>query len=143
MEVYEKKMGRVFRLELKKGEDLLAELSNFVRQQKIQEASILIHGAMGAGEIVTGFLSDTPGDSNVRMLGQKREFFGVGNLTWPAKKPGSLRRQAIAWDEPQPYPHFHLAFGPDVGKAQQEVLVGHLGNGIVDPAITVLLHELL
>jgi len=143
MEVYEKKMGRVFRLEFAKGENILAELSDFARKKGIKEASLSVAGAIGEGEIVTGFLSTKEGDSNVKRLGQKREFLGVGNLTWPAKKPSSMRRLAIPWDEPQPYPHLHLVFGPDVGKEQKEILVGHLEKGVVDPAITVLLYELL
>ena len=143
MEVYEKKMGRVFRLELKKGENFLAEISSFARQKGIKEASIFVHGAIGEGEIVTGFLSAKEGDSALRKLGQKREFVGVGNLTWPAKKPSSMARESISWDEPQPYPHFHLVFGPDVGKEQKEILVGHLTKGLIDPATTVLLYELL
>ena len=143
MEVYEKKMGRVFRLELKKGENFLAEISNFARQKGIKEASIIVHGAIGEGEIVTGFLSTKEEDLSVRKLGQKREFMGVGNLTWPARKPSSMAGEPVSWDEPQPYPHFHLVFGPDVGREQKEILVGHLLKGLIDPATTVLLYELL
>ena len=143
MEVYEKKIGRVFRFEFTKGENLLAELSNFVRKQGIREASLFVFGAIGEGEIITGFLNTKEGDTHLRDLGQKREFIGLGNLTWPAKKPSSMSRQSLSWDEPQPYPHLHLAFGPDVGKEQKEVLVGHLEKGVVNPALTVLLYELL
>ena len=143
MEVYEKKIGRVFRFEFKKGENLLGEIANFARQKEIKEASLFIHGAIGEGEIVTGFLSPQKEELSVRRLGQKREFMGVGNLTWPAKKPSSMARESVSWDEPQPYPHLHLVFGPDVGKEQKEILVGHLTKGLIDPATTVLLYELL
>ena len=143
MEVYEKKIGRVFRFEFKKGENLLGEIANFARQKEIKEASLFIHGAIGEGEIVTGFLSTQEEDLSVRRLGQKREFMGVGNLTWPAKKPSSMARESVPWEEPQPYPHLHLVFGPDVGKEQKEILVGHLTKGLIDPATTVVLYELV
>ena len=143
MEVYEKKIGRVFRFEFAKGENLLAELANFARKEGIREASLSIVGAIGEGEIITGFITTTEGDSRVQKLGQKREFFGVGNLTWPAKRPLSMARLGMPWNEPQPYPHLHLTFGPDVGEELKENLVGHLEKGLVNPAATVLLYELL
>jgi len=143
MEVYEKQIGRVFRFEFAKGENLLAELANFARKEGIREASLFVVGAIGEGEIITGFRTTTEGDSKVQELGQKREFFGVGNLTWPAKRPLSMARLGVPWDEPLPYPHLHLTFGPDVGEEQRENLVGHLEKGFVNPAATVLLYELL
>jgi len=143
MEVYKRKIGRVFRLEFKEGDNLLAEISDFVRKEGIQEASLSILGAIGEGEIVTGFLSPKAGSSALRNLGRKREFFGVGSLTWPAKPPQSAIRKGIPWDKPNPHPHLHLSFGPDVGEEQKEVLVGHLDKGIAAGSITILLYELL
>lgn len=139
MEVYEKKMGRVFRLQFTKGEDLVTELNNFARKQGIKEASLLVIGAILDGQITTGFINMEKGAR--RGLGQKREFFGLGNLTWPAKKPSAVK-DPVAWDEPQPYSHLHLSFGPDVGEEQKEVLVGHLHKGLTS-GVTVLLQELL
>jgi predicted DNA-binding protein with PD1-like motif len=138
MEVYEKKAGRVFRMEFTKGEDLLAEINNFARKQKIKEASLLVVGASMDGQITTGFISME--QSARRGLGQKREFFGLGNLTWPVKRPAFMPKDP--GDEPQPYPHLHLTFGPDVGEEQKEILVGHLHNGLAFGA-TVILQELL
>jgi len=143
MEVYEKKIGRVFRFEFAKGENILAELGNFARKERIKEAALSIVGAIGEGAIITGFRTTAEGDSKVQDLGQKREFFGVGNLTWPAKRPQSMARLGVVWNEPQPYPHLHLTFGPDVGADQKENLVGHLERGLVNPAATVLLYELV
>jgi len=34
MEAFQKKMGRIFRLEFKKGDNLLGELSNFARKRR-------------------------------------------------------------------------------------------------------------
>jgi predicted DNA-binding protein with PD1-like motif len=143
MEVHERKIGRVFRLEFKEGDNLLAEISAFVQKEGIREASLSILGAIGEGKIVTGFRSEKAGSSNLRSLGRKREFFGVGSLTWPAKPPLSAIRQGISWDQPRPHPHFHLSFGPDVGEEQKEVLVGHLEMGIAAGSITILMYELL
>ncbi len=140
MEVYEKKAGRVFRLEFAKGEDLLAGINDFARKQKIKEASLLVVGASMDGQITTGFLSME--QSARRALGQKREFFGLGNLTWKAKTPAFMPKDAGAAEGPQPYSHLHLTFGPDVGEEQKEVLVGHLRNGLAFGA-TVILQELL
>jgi len=143
MEVYEKKIGRFFRFEFKKGENVLAELGNFARKQGIKEACLSVVGAIQEGEIVTGFKNPNGGawDSKLQKIG-KREFFGVGNLTWPAKPPKSMIRQAVPWDEPQPYPHLHLAFGHDVGEEEQGALVGHLQQGLAS-GITVLMFELV
>ena len=143
MEAHEKKVGRVFRFEFAKGENLLTELSNFARTHGIREASLFVFGAIGEGEIITGFLSNKEGHMNLRGLGEKREFVGLGNLTWPPQKPSSMSGQSGSWDGPQPYPHLHLVFGPDVGNEQKEVLMGHLDKGMVNPASTVLLYELL
>lgn len=138
MEVFEKKVGRVFRLQFAKGENLVAELNAFARDRGIKEASLVVIGAILDGQITTGFLNLEKGAR--RGLGQKREFLGVGNLTWPAKKP-SVLKDAAAW-EPQPYAHLHLSFGPDVGEEQKEVLVGHLHDGLTS-GVTVILQELL
>ena len=143
MEVYQRKIGRVFRLEFKEGDNLLAEISSFVQKEGIQEASLSILGAIGEGKIVTGFQSEKEGSSALRSLGRKREFFGVGSLIWPAKPPSSAIRAGIPWDKPRPHPHLHLSFGPDVGEEQKEVLVGHLDKGIAAGSITILLYELL
>ncbi len=139
MEVFEKKIGRVFRLQFKQGDDLMLEINNFVRKQGIKEASLLLVGAILDGKITTGFIK--MGEGARRGLGQKREFFGVGNLTWPVKKPAVLK-DTVTWEEPQPFCHLHLGFGPDVGENQTEVLVGHLHNGITS-GVTVILQELL
>ena len=139
MEVFEKKVGRVFRLQFTKEEDLLDAINNFARTQGIKEASILVVGAILDGLITTGFIK--PGEGARRGLGQKREFFGIGNLTWPAKKPAPIKGP-VGWDEPQPYCHLHLSFGPDLGEEQKEFLVGHLHKGITSGA-TVILQELL
>jgi predicted DNA-binding protein with PD1-like motif len=145
MEAYQKKMGRIFRLEFEKGNNLLGELSNFARKENIKEASLFVLGAIGDGHITTGFISlketEKGRDSNIRNLGEKRECLGLGNLTWPAKKPLAIK-DPIPWDEPQPYPHLHLLFGPDVGKDQKELLTGHLHKGIAS-GVTVLLYELV
>jgi predicted DNA-binding protein with PD1-like motif len=143
MEVHESKMGRVFRFEFEEGENFLVEISSFARKQNIREASLVVLGAILDGEIVTGFKNTHggPWDSTLQALG-RREFFGLGNLTWPVKPPKSMIRQAVSWDEPQPYPHFHLAFGPDVGEQEKKNLVGHLEKGL-SYGVTVLLYELL
>ncbi len=143
MEVQEKKMGRFFRFEFADGEDILAGLSGFARQKGIREASLFIVGALQEGEVVTGFknLNGGPFDSEVEKFG-RREFLGLGNLIWPAKPPKTMVRKGVAWDEPQPYPHFHLVAGPELGEKARGNLVGHLEKGLAF-GVTVLMYELI
>jgi len=143
MEVQERKMGRFFRFEFADGEDILAGLSGFARKKGIREASLFIVGALQEGEVVTGFknLNGGPFDSEVERFG-RREFLGLGNLTWPAKPPKTMVRKGAAWDEPQPYPHFHLVAGPELGEKERGNLVGHLEKGLAY-GVTVLLYELI
>ena len=143
MEVQERKMGRFFRFEFADGEDILAGLSGFARKKGIREASLFIVGALQEGEVVTGFknLNGGPFDSEVEKFG-RREFLGLGNLTWPAKPPKTMVRKGAAWDEPQPYPHFHLVAGPELGEKERGNLVGHLEKGLAY-GVTVLMYELI
>ncbi|MFH1857501.1 MAG: DUF296 domain-containing protein [Candidatus Omnitrophota bacterium] len=143
MNVYEKKIGRFFRFEFTNGEDILALLSGFAREKGIREASLLIVGAMQEGEAVTGFknLNGGPFDSELEKF-KKREFLGLGNLIWPEKPPKSMVRKGVSWDEPQPYPHFHFAAGPQLGEKERGNLVGHLEKGLAS-GVTVLLYELI
>ena len=143
MEVQERKMGRFFRFEFADGEDILAGLSGFARKKGIREASLFIVGALQEGEVVTGFknLNGGPFDSEVERFG-RREFLGLGNLTWPAKPPKTMVRKGAAWDESQPYPHFHLVAGPELGEKERGNLVGHLEKGLAY-GVTVLMYELI
>lgn len=141
MEVYEKKIGRFFRFEFSDDEDILAGLSAFAGEKGIREAALFILGAMQAGEAVTGFKNLNGGafDSALEKFG-KREFLGLGNLTWPIKPPKTMVRKGVSWDEPHPYPHFHFVAGPQLGERGN--LVGHLENGFAY-GVTVLLYELI
>ena len=143
MEVHEKKIGRVFRFEFADGEDILSALSDFAREKGIREASLFILGAIQKGEAVTGFKNLNGGafDSELAGFG-RREFLGLGNLSWPTKPPKSMVRKGVRWDEPQPYPHFHFVAGPEPGGEKRENLVGHLEKGLAY-GVTVLLYELV
>ena len=143
MKVYEKRIGRFFRFEFADGEDILAELSGFAREKGVREASLFIIGAMEEGEAVTGFknLNGGPFDSELEVFG-KREFLGLGNLTWPAKPPKTMVRRGVPWDEPQPYPHFHFVAGPQLDQKERGNLVGHLEKGLAY-GVTVLMYELI
>ncbi len=140
MEIHEKKLGRIFRLKFTQGEDFFTEITKFARERDVKEASLFIIGALDHGQMITGFLSTKGYDVNRRAVGH-REFFAVGNLTWPAKPPPAVEETA-GWQTPQPYAHLHLALGPDVGVEQKEVLVGHLSKALAK-GIFVDLYELL
>jgi len=140
MEIHEKKLGRVFRLRFTRGEDFFAEISKFAREKGIKEASLFVIGALEDGQMITGFSSAEGYNVNRRAVGH-REFFAVGNLTWPVKRPQAVDENE-SWEKPQPYAHIHLSLGPDVGIEKQEVLVGHLSKGIAR-GMFVDLYELL
>jgi len=140
MEVRVNKIGRVFTCHLTQGEEILAEISNLARKYQIKGASFFVLGAIGEGKITTGFIRDREKDSKpIQDLGLKREVLGIGSLSWSAKKPEAIR-EAVPWEGPQPYPHLHLVFGPDVGVEEKEILVGHLQKGLAS-GVTVLLYE--
>ena len=141
MEIEERKLGRVFRLKFVRGENFFDTLHQFAREKQIKEASLFVLGAFEEGRMITGFRSAEGYDVSRRPLGQKREFFALGTLTWPAKQPGAVEED-VPWDKPQPYAHIHMAVGPDVGEEQKEVLVGHL-SGALAVGIVVDLYELL
>ena len=129
MDVQEKRIGRVFRASLKKGEDFFEEIYKLAEKEDIQEASLFVIGALSEGRMITGF-KNIEGDLDRRELGNKREFFAVGNLTWPSERPNAVP-ETVAWDKPRPYAHFHLALGPDVGATAPETLVGHLDKASI------------
>lgn len=141
MEIQEKKLGRVFRLKFTRGENFFDALHKFAREKEIKEASLFVLGAFEDARMITGFRSAEGYDVSRRSLGQKREFFAFGTITWPAKQPAAVEED-VPWEEPQPYAHIHMAVGPDVGEEQKEVLVGHL-SGALSIGILVDLYELL
>ena len=140
MDVQERKIGRVFRATLKKGEDFFEEIYKLAEQENIREASLFVIGALSGGRMITGF-KNIEGDLDRRDLGQKREFFAIGNLTWPTERPNAVP-QTVPWEKPQPYAHFHLALGPDVGATDPQTLVGHLDDASIVGAF-VDIYELL
>ena len=140
MDVVEKKIVRVFRANLKQGEDFFGEMYKLAEKEGIQEASLFVIGALSAGRMITGF-KNIEGELDRRELGQKREFFAIGNLTWPSERPNAVP-ETVAWDNPRPYAHFHMALGPDVGATDVETLVGHLDEAAIVGAF-VDIYELL
>jgi predicted DNA-binding protein with PD1-like motif len=140
MDVQEKKIGRVFRVRLKMGEDFFEEIYKLAEKEDIREASLFVIGALNGGRMITGF-KNIEGDLDRRDLGQRREFFAIGNLAWPAERPNAVP-ETVAWDKPRPYAHFHLALGPDVGASDPETLVGHLDEASIVGAF-VDIYELL
>jgi len=140
MDVQEKKIGRIFRASLNKGEDFFEEIYRFAEKEGIREASLFVIGALSEGRMITGF-KNMAGALDRRELGQKREFLAIGNLSWPSERPNAVPK-TVPWEKPRPYAHFHLALGPDVGATDPETLVGHLDNASIVGAF-VDIYELL
>ena len=140
MEVEEKKIGRIFRASLKQGEDFFEEIYKLAEKENIREASLFVIGALSTGRMITGF-KNMEGELDRRELGQKREFFAIGNLSWPTERPNAVPEN-VPWEKPRLYAHFHLALGPDVGATNPETLVGHLDKASIVGAF-VDIYELL
>jgi len=127
MHVDERKLGRIFQLEFGEDEDFFGELNNFVKEKNIRSGSVFVLGAMSTVDIVAGFRSADRHDSDRRhFVDDRREFSGVGNITWLEKPPATLGN--VTWSEPQPYVHIHITLSGGVGKTE-EVLIGHLKGG--------------
>ena len=115
-------------------------MNKLAEQENIREASLFVIGALSEGRMITGF-KNIAGDLDRRELGKKREFFAIGNLSWPSERPNAVP-ETVSWDTPRPYAHFHLALGPDVGATDPETLVGHLDKASIVGAF-VDIYELL
>jgi predicted DNA-binding protein with PD1-like motif len=129
MDVQEKRIGRIFRASLKEGEDFFEEIYKLAEKEDIREASLFVIGALSEGRMITGF-TNLEGDLDRKELGRKREFFAIGNLSWPSERPNAVP-ETVAWEQPRPYAHFHLALGPDVGASDPQTLVGHLDKASI------------
>ena len=114
MDVQEKKIGRVFRASLKQGEDFFEEIYKLAEKEGIREASLFVIGALSAGRMITGF-KNSEGDLYRRELGQKREFFAIGNLDWPSERPNAVP-DTVPWEKPRPYRPFSSGTGSGCGR---------------------------
>jgi predicted DNA-binding protein with PD1-like motif len=126
MRVHERKIGRIFQLSFGEDDDFLGELNRFVKEKNIRAGSVFIFGAMSTTDMVAGWRSTDRSDSDRRHFDDRREFLGVGDITFLEKPPPALGD--VTWSEPQPYIHIHIALSGGVGKTE-EVLVGHLSGG--------------
>lgn len=129
MQATERRMGRVFHLRFEPGDDFYGEFNRFVKEKNIRVASVFVFGAMNTMDMITGFKSMKGYDVDRRHFDDWRELVGLGNISWPDKPPAALG-EGIAWKEPQPYVHIHMAVSGAPGKTE-EVLTGHLSGGLV------------
>ena len=57
MKVIERKMGRVFHLQLEAGDDFFSNVNPFVKEKNIRAGSVFIFGALREMDMITGFRS--------------------------------------------------------------------------------------
>ncbi len=126
MRAVERKLGRIFQLEYEAGDDFYGEISRFVKEKNIRSGSVFLLGALAETDMISGFRSMKGYDVDRRHFEDWRELVALGNISWPEKPPAALGE--VAWTEPQPYIHIHMALSGGPGK-NEEVLVGHLSNG--------------
>ena len=141
MKVTEHKLGRVFHLQLEAGDDFYRECNRFVKEKNIRSGSVFILGALREMDMITGFKSMDGYDVDRRHFNDWRELVGMGNISWPDTPPAALG-ESVKWTEPQPYIHIHMAVSGAPGRTD-EVLVGHLSDGVAKGGMLVAIYELI
>ena len=138
MKAIERKIGRVFQIQMEKGDDFYGELNRFVKEKDIRAGSVFLLGALDKTDMITGFRSMGGYDVDRRHFDEWRELVALGNISWPDTPPAALGD--VKWTEPQPYVHIHMAISGSPGKTE-DVLVGHLSGGVVKGGLAVHLYE--
>jgi predicted DNA-binding protein with PD1-like motif len=141
MKVTERKLGRIFHLQLEAGDDFYGECNRLVREKNIRAGSVFIFGALREMDMIAGFRSMTGYDVDRRHFDDWRELVGLGSISWPERPPAALGA-GVEWAEPQPYIHIHIAASGGPGKAE-EVLIGHLSDGVAKGGMLVAIYELI
>jgi len=141
MKVMEHKLGRVFHLHLEPGDDFYRECNRFVKEKNIRSGSVFILGALKEMDMITGFKSMNGNDVDRRHFDDWRELVGLGNISWPDTPPAALG-EGVKWTEPQPYVHIHVAASGAPGRTE-EVLIGHLADGVAKGGMLVAIYELI
>jgi len=141
MKATEHKLGRVFHLHLEAGDDVYRECNRFVKDKNIRSGSVFVFGALKNMDMISGFKSMGGYDVERHHFDDWRELVGLGNVSWLDAPPAALG-EGITWTEPQPYVHIHIAVSGAPGRTQ-EVLVGHLSDGVAKGGMLVAIHELL
>jgi predicted DNA-binding protein with PD1-like motif len=141
MKVIERKMGRVFHLHLEAGDDFFSNVNPFVKEKNIRAGSVFIFGALREMDMITGFRSMNGYDVDRRHFEEWRELVGLGSISWPEAPPAALG-EAVTWTEPQPYVHIHMAVSGAPGRTEQ-VLTGHLSDGVAKGGMLVTIYELI
>jgi predicted DNA-binding protein with PD1-like motif len=141
MKVIERKLGRVFHLQLEAGDDFFGCVNPFVKEKNIRAGSVFIFGALRQMDMITGFRSMNGYDVDRRHFDEWRELVGLGSISWPDAPPAALG-EGVAWSEPQPYVHIHMAVSGAPGRTE-EVLTGHLSDGVAKGGMLVTIYELI
>jgi predicted DNA-binding protein with PD1-like motif len=141
VKVIERKLGRVFHLQLEAGDDYFSNVNPFVKEKNIRAGSVFIFGALREMDMITGFRSMNGYDVDRRHFDEWRELVGLGSISWPESPPAALG-EGVAWTEAQPYVHIHMAVSGAPGKTD-EVLTGHLSDGVAKGGMLVTIYELI
>jgi predicted DNA-binding protein with PD1-like motif len=141
MKVTERKFGRVFHLQLEAGDDFFANVNPFVKEKNIRAGTVFIFGALREMDMITGFNSMNGYDVDRRHFDDWRELVGLGSISWPDTPPLALG-EGVTWSGPEPYVHIHMAVSGAPGKTD-EVLTGHLSDGVAKGGMQVTIYELL
>ena len=115
MEFKERKLGRIFQITLKAGEDFFGELNRFVIEKEIRAGSVFVFGALKTVDMIAGFRSLEGFDLDRHHFEGKHELLALGNICWLDKPPKAVGEDP-SWKELRPYFHLHLALSGSAGK---------------------------
>jgi predicted DNA-binding protein with PD1-like motif len=135
------RQGRVFQVTCEPGDDVVAQLEQFVREKNIRFGSVFLLGALTETAMISGFNSQQGYDVARHHFGDWRELVAYGHISWPDKPPAALG-DGVVWTGPQPYVHIHMALSGGPGK-NEEVLAGHLSKGVLKGALMTQVYELV
>ena len=135
------KPGRVFQVTCDPGDDVIAQLEQFVRDKDIRFGSLFLLGALAETGMISGFNTQHGYDVSRHAFNDWRELVAYGTISWPDKPPLALGEGTV-WNEPQPYVHIHMALSGGPGK-NNDVLVGHLSRGILKGGMVTQVYEFI
>jgi len=88
MEYTQANLGRVFALRFDAGEDILIELKEFIRKEKIQAGIVYLIGALTNTDVVLGPKQKVyPPEPAFWTFSDAKEILGVGIFAWEGEEP--------------------------------------------------------
>src|SRR3954463_14975729 len=98
MKVTERRLGRVFHLQLEAGDDFFGNVNPFVKEKNIRAGTVFIFGALREMDMITGFRSMNGYDADGGHFDDWGELGALGNISWRESPPAALG-EGVEWSE--------------------------------------------